>query len=128
MDINSAASDLRQQLITLQQSDRTVSVLDKELSRINEQCIMTSLEDNQSKHLCLLLRQSITDGVYKMYQQYSTNKWNQIQQTALSIKSQLESTTENAMTSPTISSTVRPQSDRTIEQWSSVFCELSRHE
>ncbi|KAL4235921.1 hypothetical protein ACF0H5_004311 [Mactra antiquata] len=102
---------------------------DREISRLNEQSIISSIEDQQCKHLCLLLRQSITDGVYLMYQQYSTNKWNQIQTTARSIKSQLESHDQDSTTTTTTASTtVRSQPDKAIDQWSSVFCEISRHE
>ena len=51
---------------------------ERETTSLNEQCLMTAIENNQSRHLRLLLRLSITEGVHQMYEQYSTKKWTQV--------------------------------------------------
>jgi len=48
------------------------------------------LEDNQSRHVRLLLRLSVCEGVNTMYTSYSSRKWAQVQTTARQIKSRLE--------------------------------------
>ncbi|XP_045211421.2 uncharacterized protein LOC123562900 [Mercenaria mercenaria] len=129
MDVMTAASTLRNQLVALHNSDKTVSQLDSGITILGQQCLMSAIEDNKFQHLCLLLRLSVSEGVCHMYKQYSNRKWAEVQSTAKSIKISLEAEdneqTTPEMTSPTGGST---SPDKAAGEWTSVFCEHSRYD
>lgn len=134
MDVMTAAAELRKELVALHNSEVLVNRLDSEITCLGQRSLMSAMEDDQSRHLRLLLRLSVNEGVHHMYQQYATRKWAQVQNTAKSIKSILEADdtdlTHALMTSPVTSTPAGGSTspDKAAEQWTAVFCELSRHE
>ncbi|XP_053401549.1 uncharacterized protein LOC123549231 [Mercenaria mercenaria] len=84
MDVISEALSLRQQLVALDNSNSTISLLDGQLEFLGGQSLLSAIEENQSHHLRLLLRVSVTEGVRHIYQQYSNTKWAQVSSLLLS--------------------------------------------
>ncbi|XP_060606718.1 uncharacterized protein LOC132759012 [Ruditapes philippinarum] len=128
MDIISAACFLRNKLVALHNSDMTVSQLENAIANVDQQSMMSVIEDKQSHHLRLLLRLSVNEGVCHMYKQYSSRKWTEVQKTASAIKSSLEADDNVQMNINTSSSATSGQTfqDRAAGVWTSVVCELSR--
>ncbi|XP_045205118.2 uncharacterized protein LOC123557613 [Mercenaria mercenaria] len=128
MDVVSAASALRSQLVALHNSDVNVSQLERSVTSLGQQSLMSAIEDNQSQHLRLVLRLSVNEGVCQMYKQFSNKKSTEVQNTARSIKSSMEAD-DNEQTPPMMISSPpggRASQDKAAEVWTSVFCELSR--
>ncbi|XP_060586963.1 uncharacterized protein LOC132742545 [Ruditapes philippinarum] len=103
-------------------------IADGQLENLGCQSMMSSIAENQSHHLRLLLRVSVTEGVCNMYQHYSSDKWAQVQNTARTIKSTIEADSEQQTTSVITTNTRISGTDKAAEEWTSVMCELSRHE
>ncbi|WAQ99311.1 hypothetical protein MAR_023684 [Mya arenaria] len=104
MDLVTAATTLRKQLVSLQTSDNNIASLDVELARLGGACLRAVIEENHYQQLHLLLRLSVCEGVHTMFTSYSAKKWAQVQSTAQSIKSQLEADDSEPMISPVTSS------------------------
>ena len=84
---------------------------------------MSVIEDKQSHHLRLLLRLSVND-IYFVFSRF------QVQKIASDIKSSLE-VEDNVEINQNTSTPVRggrPNQDKAVGVWTSVFCELSRHD
>lgn len=111
-------------------SNRNIVIFsDGQLSELGRQSLQAELEDNQYKQLRLLLRLSVCEGVHSMYTKYSEHKWNQVQSTAESIKSQIEADTSESTTSSTTSPTGgSPKQDKSAAQWASVDISMYRTE
>lgn len=48
------------------------------IANVDQQSMMSVIEDKQSHHLRLLLRLSVNEGVCHMYKQYSSRKWTEV--------------------------------------------------
>ena len=85
------------------------------------------LEDNHSRHVRLLLRLSVCEGVQAMYTSYSCRKWAKVQTTARQIKSRLETGSgemeEGPVTMETIPVTAQ---DKAASQWTCVEMQTHR--
>lgn len=85
------------------------------------------MEDGQSRHMRLLLRLSVCEGVHTMYTSYSSRKWAQVQTTARQIKSRLETGNEGAEGVPvTMELTPVTAQDKAASQWTCVEMETCR--
>ena len=85
------------------------------------------MEDGQSRHMRLLLRLSVCEGVHTMYTSYSSRKWAQVQTTARQIKSRLETGNEGAEgVHVTMELTPVTSQDKAASQWTCVEMETYR--
>ena len=85
------------------------------------------MEDNQSRHVRLLLRLSVCEGVHTMYTSYSSRKWAQVQTTARQIKSRLETGSGEVEEAPDTMETIPVTiQDKAASQWTCVEMQTHR--
>ncbi|XP_062568381.1 uncharacterized protein LOC134230571 [Saccostrea cucullata] len=118
------AKDLRDLLISHEKVNSEISALDSYIQCQSQQTLKSTLQDSKSRTIHHLTKKSVANGIKRVYQQVSSNKWKKVTELSAHVIQQLDQQPELP---PSITSAGRSTDmDEMAPLTTQSFCELYR--
>ncbi|XP_048734826.2 uncharacterized protein LOC125650505 [Ostrea edulis] len=118
------ATEMRNLLISHEKANQQVSVLESYIQCLSQKTFRSTLQDSNSQPIQNLTKKSVANGIKRVYQQVSNQKWMKVTELSALVTQQLD--LEQLPEPPTVSAGESIEMDEMASITTKSFCELYR--
>ncbi|XP_062568380.1 uncharacterized protein LOC134230570 [Saccostrea cucullata] len=118
------ATEMRELLISHEKANSQIAALESYIQHQSQQTLQSTLQDSKSRTIHHLTKKSVANGIKRVYQQVSTNKWKKVTELSAHVIQQLDQQPE--LPPSTTSAGRSTEMDEMAPLTTQSFCELYR--